>query len=52
MQLPTRPDDLLSQINTLRKNAENMPLSRNLSMVLTKLDEARLWAEEIKRVEQ
>lgn len=46
------PDDLIGEIQGVFITTEAMSPNRSLSMVKTKLDEARMWAEEIKRVEQ
>ena len=41
------PEHLLSRLRVLRKEVERMAPSRELSMVLTKLDEARHWAKDM-----
>ena len=41
------PEHLLSLLKVLRKEAERMAPSRELSMVRTKLDEARHWAKDM-----
>ena len=41
------PEHLLSRLKVFRKEVERMAPSRELSMVLTKLDEARHWAKDM-----
>lgn len=41
------PEHLLSHLKILKKEIEKINPSRELSMVLTKLDEARHWAKDM-----
>lgn len=40
-------EEILEKINEVKKEVDKLPSSREKSLVLTKLDEAKLWASEL-----